>query len=100
MLLNHVLQQRCIGRAAKGDTHLLPWPPRSLDLTPCDFFLWGFIKDSVYVPQLPMSLKELRDRIMHALQSITADMLHQVWDEFDYCVYVCRVTQGAHTEGL
>jgi len=49
---------------------------------------------------LPMSLKELRDRITHALQTITADMLHQVWDEFDYRVDVCRVTQGAYIEGL
>jgi hypothetical protein len=47
-----------------------------------------------------MSLKELRDRITHALQSITADMLYEVWDEFDYRVDVCRVTLGAHIEGL
>ena len=47
-----------------------------------------------------MSLKELRDRIMHALQTITADMLHRVWDESDYRVDVCCVTQGAHIEGL
>ena len=70
------------------------------DLTPCDFFLWLFVKDNVYVPPLPMYLKELRDRITHALQTITADMLHRVWDEFDYRVDVCRVTQGAHIEGL
>jgi hypothetical protein len=75
-------------------------PPHLPDLTPCYFFLWGFVRDSVYVPQLPMSLKELRDWIKHALQTITADMLHQVWDEFDYHVDVCRVTQGAHIEGL
>jgi hypothetical protein len=25
---------------------------------------------------------------------------HTIWDEFDYRVDVCRVTQGAHTEGL
>ena len=25
------------------------WPPRSPDLTPCDFFLWGYIKEvSIY----------------------------------------------------
>jgi hypothetical protein len=58
------------------------------------------VKDNVYVPPLPMSLKELRDRITHALQTITVDMLHRVWDEFDYRVDVCRVTQGAHIEGL
>jgi hypothetical protein len=40
-----------------------------------------------------MSVRELRDRIMRALQAITADMLQQVWDEFDYRVDVCRVTQ-------
>jgi hypothetical protein len=47
-----------------------------------------------------MSLKELSDRIAQALQTITADTLHRVWDEFDYRVDVCRVTQGAHIEGL
>jgi hypothetical protein len=56
--------------------------------------------NAVYVPPLPASLKELRDRITHALQTITADMLHRVWDEFDYRVAVCRVAQGAHIEGL
>jgi hypothetical protein len=58
------------------------------------------VQDSVYVPPLPMSLKEVRDRITHALQTITADMLHRVWDEFGYRVDVCGVTQGAHIEGL
>ena len=24
------------------------WPPRSCDLTPLDFFLWGYVKDKVY----------------------------------------------------
>jgi hypothetical protein len=44
--------------------------------------------------------RELRDRITHSLQTITEDTLHRVWDEFHYRVHVCRVTQGAHTEGL
>jgi hypothetical protein len=52
------------------------------------------------VRPLPTSIYEIRDRITHALQAITADMLHRVWDEFDYRVDVCRVTQGAHSEGL
>jgi len=100
VLLNCVLQQRWIGRAAKADNHLLPWPPCSPDLTPCNFFLWGFVKDSVYIPPLPRPLNKLRDQIMHALQTITADKLHRVWDEFDYRGDVCRVIPGAHIEGL
>jgi len=47
-----------------------------------------------------MSLKEIHDRITHAQETITANMLRRVWDEFDYCVDVCHVTQGAHIEGL
>ena len=25
-----------------------PWPARSPDLNPCDFWLWGYLKDHVY----------------------------------------------------
>ena len=29
--------------------------PRSPDATPYDFFLWGYVKDQVYVPPLQVS---------------------------------------------
>ena len=32
-----------IGRDAQ-----IAWPPRSPDLTPLDFFLWGYLKEKVY----------------------------------------------------
>jgi hypothetical protein len=89
-----------IERVRERDNHLLSWPPHLPDLTPRNFFFLGFVKDSVYVLPLPTSLKEHRDRITHPLQAVTAEMLHQVWDELDYRVDVCRVTQGAHIEGL
>jgi hypothetical protein len=66
----------------------------------CYFNYVNAVFNAVYVPPLPMSLKELSDQITHALQTITADMIRRVWDEFDYRVDVCRVTHGAHVEGL
>jgi hypothetical protein len=42
--LNATLQNRRIGRAG---------PPRSPNLTLCDFFLWGYVEESVFVPPLP-----------------------------------------------
>jgi len=39
---------------------LLAWPPRSPDATPYDFFLWGYVKDQVYVPSLPASIPEIK----------------------------------------
>jgi len=75
-------------------------PPRSPNTTPCDFFLWGYVKDQVYVPPLPASIPELKVRIRTAIETITADMLQTVWNEFDYHIDVCRVTKGAHIEHL
>ena len=58
--------------------------------TPCDLFLWGYVKDQVYVPSSAIS----------AIQTITADMLQTVWNELDYRVDVCRITKCAHVEHL
>ena len=79
---------------------LLPWPYRSSDAAPCDFFLWGCVKDQVYVPPLPASIPELKVRIRTAIDTITTDMLQTVWNELDHRVDVCRITNGAHIEHL
>ena len=34
------------------------WPPRSCDLTPVDFFLWGFLKSRVYANKPQTDTKE------------------------------------------
>ncbi|PNF19981.1 hypothetical protein B7P43_G09971 [Cryptotermes secundus] len=87
----------CCGKWRRQPSPLATLFARSYTL---QFLPLGFIKDRVYVPPLPTSIRELRDWITHALKAITADMLHWVWDEFDYRVDVCHVTQGAHIEGL
>jgi hypothetical protein len=74
--------------------------PRSPGETPCDFSLWGYVKDQVYVPPLPASIPELKVRTRTAIKSITADMLQTVWNELDFRVDVCRITNGAHIEYL
>lgn len=98
--LNTNLPNRWIGRAGQDDKVFCKWPPRSPDLTVCDFFLWGYVKDKVYIPPLPQTMDELQERITGALHMITPDMLHKVWIEFDYRLDVCRVTRGAHIECL
>ena len=66
---------------SKRFEHLLLWPPRSPDLTPCDFFLWGYVKDNAYKPPLPQNVRELEDRIRAAVQTIDGNMLKRVWQE-------------------
>ena len=70
---------------------LTTYHTRSPDATPCDFFLWAYVKDQVYVPPLPSSIPELKVRIRTAIETITAD----VRNELDYRVDVCRITKGA-----
>ena len=48
---------RVIRNDCRGFNNL---PPRSPDATPCDFFLWGYVKDQVYVPPFPASIPELK----------------------------------------
>jgi len=67
-----------MGRASHNDSPLLPWPPRSPDLTPWNFLLWGYIKDCVYIPPMPCDLPQLRQRIMVAVAAIDRQMLQRV----------------------
>ena len=48
-------------------------------------------------------IPELNVRIRTAIEIITADMLQTVWNELDYHVDVCRITNGApivHLQGM
>ena len=57
--------------------------PRSPDLSPCDFFLRGYVKELVFVPPLPANIEEMKQRITAALETVTKDMLQRVWHELE-----------------
>lgn len=71
--LNENFENKWIGR----NSPLIEWPPRSPDLTPLDFFLWGFLKQQVYKSR-PQSVDELRIRITEASANITPQQLRNV----------------------
>jgi hypothetical protein len=98
--LDENLQRHWIGRSTDENMALTHSPPRSPDLTPCDLFLWGYIKDRVFVPPLPVSLNELKQRITAGVPSVDKDTLRSVWTELDYRIDICRVTKGSHIEQL
>jgi len=74
-----------------------PWPPRSLDITPIDFFLWKYVKDKVFSTPVP-DITNLKARITDAFTTITEDMLENTWREIEYRLDVLRATKGAHVE--
>ena len=44
----------------KGLVIMVKWPPRSPDLSLCDFFLWGNVKGLVFKPPLPANIEEMK----------------------------------------
>ena len=95
--LNTNLPEHWIGCFGQEDVTLMHWPPRSPDLTPHDFFLWGFVKDTVFVPPVPTNLQELHDPITAAVALIDCDMLTRVWNELNYRLDVCCISQCGRT---
>lgn len=75
--LDQHLGNRWVGRGVQPTN--LSWPPRSPDLTPCDFFLWGHIKELVY-SRKPQSYYELVLYITEAFDSIDVATLQRVFD--------------------
>jgi len=49
-----------------GEMVPTPWPPRSSDITPLDFFLWGYVKDKVFSTPIP-DITNLKARITDVL---------------------------------
>jgi hypothetical protein len=82
-----------IGRAAP-----IAWPPRFSDLTPLDFFIWGFLEDRVFIPPLPASVIELRTRIIDAVAEVVPELIHSMWQDIDYRWDVCCNASGSHIE--
>ncbi|KFM76483.1 hypothetical protein X975_20837, partial [Stegodyphus mimosarum] len=90
--LNDQFTGRWIGRGGP-----IPRPPRSLDITPLDFFLWGFVKDNVY-RRRGSNMDDLKARMTTAIASVDADMLAGTWREIEYRLDILRATKGAYVE--
>lgn len=58
--------QDVFGRRVIAMGHQIPWPARSPDLTPFDFFLWGYLKQKVYTSPIA-DLNDLRQRIVNEM---------------------------------
>lgn len=63
---------------------LIQWPLKSSDLPPCDFFLWEYIKDKVFIPPFSVDLAELKQCIIATVDEIDSNTLTCVWEEMVY----------------
>ncbi|GFT66420.1 uncharacterized protein TNCV_3208601 [Trichonephila clavipes] len=71
------------------------WPPRSCDLTPLDYFLWGYVKSLVYADK-PQTLDHFEDNIRRGIDAIRPQMLEKVIENWTSRLDYIRVSRGSH----
>ena len=96
----HNLLSDVFGNRVIGLGHEREWPPRSPDLTPCDFFLWGYIKSKVFTSP-PQDIIQLRDKIITEFENLklhpqfVCSSITSMRKRAELCVH----RNGAHVEG-
>ena len=76
----------------RGD---IGWPPRSPDLSPCNFFLWGYLKAQVYQHR-PQTLEALTEAITQETAAIPPEMIRRVMGNYRERLNECIVNEGRH----
>lgn len=92
--LNNVFADRWIGRRG-----YIEWPARSPDLTPMDFFLWGYLKDRVFKTK-PQNVEEMRQRIQDECDNIPAEYFVNAIESFYNRLGYCQEANGEQFEHL
>ena len=96
-LVKSVFGNRTVGRRLAVN-----WPPRSPDLTPLDFFLWGNLKERVFKDVKATTVRGLKDRIKSAFDDIRGDtgLFLRVWANLLHRWKLVVEKHGEHIEPL
>lgn len=74
------------------------WPARTPDLNPLDCFLWGYIKNIVYVQSVEDRLETWR-LVQDAFRTVTPQMLRSATEtSMRRRLQFCRQAEGQHFE--
>ena len=93
-----LLRERFNGRIISrfGDVN---WPSRSPDLTSPDFFLWGYLKEKVFVKKLQSSM-ELKENITREIREVSPETLEKVMAEVFKRAEICEAENGRHMKDV
>ncbi|GFW91168.1 uncharacterized protein TNCV_1808891 [Trichonephila clavipes] len=95
----HKKKQSSVKKDTLGDRLIsrfgpVNWPPRSCDLTPLDYFLWGYVKSLVYGDK-PQTLDHLEDNIRRVIADIRPQMLEKVIENWTSRLDYIRASRGS-----
>ena len=92
--LNLVFLQSWIGRKCP-----VAWPPRSCDLTPMDFSVWGIVRDLVFT-EPPADIELMKVMIQEAFATFTPDLCAKICRNVKLRASVCFDQDGNQFEHL
>lgn len=81
-----------------GRRGTIEWPHWSPDLTPPDFWLWGYLKKKVY-SEKPRTIDDLKRIISEKMAEIPADMIECVCESVTARMRQCIELEGAQIIG-
>ena len=64
---------------------------------PCDFFLWGYLKDKIYRNR-PRTIQELKEAITSEINGIDRDTLNGLMENFEKRLHATVEVEGRHFE--
>jgi uncharacterized protein YheU (UPF0270 family) len=75
------------------------WPPLSPDLTPPDYFIWGYLKQVVYSNR-HQTIEDLKQNIEVAMWNISEETLKKIVRNMVTRVNTCYAENGGHFQHL
>lgn len=93
-LLRQLFPGRLISKNGDFD-----WPPRSPDLTPPDFYLWGYLKSRVYANK-PRTLTQLKMNIRREIAAISTETLTSVMENVEKRASLAVKAKGSHLRDI
>ena len=70
-----------------------------MDLTPLEFFLWGYVKDKVYA-DTPQSFQEFKEKIRAVIDEIEPQICKNVMENFIKKAWSCKRSRGGHMNDI
>lgn len=93
-VVNELFPNKVISR--RGN---LNWPPRNPDLSPLDYFAWGYLKSKVYQNN-PTNLTQLKQNIRSEMAAISIAMCQRVIANLRSRLEECQQRNGHHLDNI
>ena len=77
----------------------VPWLARSPDLSARDYFLWGYLKSTVFISK-PRTIAELKQSIKEQIAAIPEQMTHWVMENLGVRLKHCLRNGGRHLSDI